>query len=365
MVSGKRVRMGAAPQDSFECYLPLQDRGQIAAPDPLPPRSAIRAHPHWLPHFYLLDGTIMTSGITPGFAWVRRSLGCVAVLLCSGLPSHALLAQSEPQSLRQLRSAIERHDYSNERRAGYAARACDEFNDGQSCFKRATLADIYHPELGDEALQFKYFIRACGKGIGAGCRRAGDMAAVGKGTKQDKINAYNIYASGCSSGDAESCEVRSALSGEVRQLLAAKSQPAASGPLQGASGGSMPPPTASFAEHSAALEQVTQVTSVGTQGCNTLIGRLSPDQGKSMGELGQRWWRLLEASYRSNSRACNVVPVALSRQVEASMAASAPKAPSPSSDYTSCDSTCQRQKTILDNTPLSCYVKDGRRICNK
>lgn len=30
-----------------------------------------------------------------------------------------------------------------------------------------------------------------------------------------------------------------------------------------------------------------------------------------------------------------------------------------------CNSECQRQKFIKDNTPLSCYVKDGRRICNK
>lgn len=30
-----------------------------------------------------------------------------------------------------------------------------------------------------------------------------------------------------------------------------------------------------------------------------------------------------------------------------------------------CDSTCQRQKVIRDNTPLRCYVKDGRRICDK
>ena len=309
----------------------------------------------------------MTLDIARSFGWTRRSLACVAILLCSGLASHSLFAQSEPKTLEQLRSAVERHDYSNERRAGYAARACDEFNDGESCFKRATLANIHFPELGDEKLQFKYFIRACGKGIGAGCGRAGDMAATGTGTKQDKINAYNLYTSGCSNGDAKSCEDRSAISSEVTRLLAAKCYPAASSPPQNvASGsGSMPPASASFAEQSAALRQVAQLTSVGTDTCNKLIDRLSPDQGKSMGELGQRWWMLLEAGYRSNNKACNVVPVALSRQVEAPMAATAPKISPRSSNYTSCDSTCQRQKTIRDNTPLSCYVKDGRRICNK
>ena len=314
----------------------------------------------------------MTLDIARSFGTTRRSLACAVILLVSGFASHSLLAQSEPNTLEQLRSAIERHDYSNERRARYAARACDEFNDGESCFKRATLARVYFPDLGDETLQSKYFIKACGRGIGAGCGWAGDMAYLGRGTKQDKILAYNLYTTGCSNGDEDSCKNKSAISSEVRSLLAAKGYPTASSPPQNSTSGSgsMPLASASFAEQSAALRQVAQLTSVGTVTCNKLIGRLRVDQGQNMGELGQRWWRLLEAGYRSGNNACNEVPVVISRQIEAQMATTAPKSPtysSPprSSGYTSCDSTCQREKTIRNNTPLSCYVKDGRRICNK
>lgn len=311
----------------------------------------------------------MTTEIAHGSSWAQRSVFCMAILLCGGFASHVSHAQSEPNTLEQLRSAVERPDYSNERRARYAARACDEFNDGESCFKRATLANIHAPDLGDETLQYTYFRKACLNSIGASCRKAAIMSSIGKGTKQSGIDADNFYTMGCDAGDAKSCEImKKALEFQTRRLYAAKGDGANSSSPQNAS--SSKPATASFAEQSAALRQVTQLTSVGTQTCNELIRRLSPDEGKSMGELGQRWWMLLQASFRSNNRACNIVPVAISRQVEAGLVAAAPKnstySPPPvSPEYTSCDSTCQRQKTIRDNTPLNCYVKDGRRICNK
>ena len=311
----------------------------------------------------------MTLEAASTLSWTQRCLFCAAILFCGGLVSQTLHAQSEPNTLEQLKSAVERHDYSNERRARYAARACDEFKDGESCFKRATLASIHGPSLGDETLQYTYFRKACLNSIGAACRKAAVMASIGKGTKQNGTDAYNFYKIGCNEGDVKSCEVVKRESESEKRLLSGASGDSAnsSSPENSAS---RKPPTASYAEQSAALRQVTQLTSVGTQTCNEIIRRLDPDEGKSMGELGQRWWMLLQASFRSNNRACNIVPVAISRQVEAAMVAAAPKrqtySPPPvSPGYTSCGSTCQREKTIRDNTPLSCYVKDGRRICNK
>lgn len=132
----------------------------------------------------------------------------------------------------------------------------------------------------------------------------------------------------------------------------------------------MLPASATYAEHQAALRERTQLTSVTTSVCNELIRRLGPDKGRSSGELGERWWSMLQVSYPSNNKACNTVPVSFARQIEAEFAAAAPKptqpsAPKASSNANWCDSTCQRQKTIRDNTPLRCYVSNGRRICNK
>ena len=132
----------------------------------------------------------------------------------------------------------------------------------------------------------------------------------------------------------------------------------------------MLPQNATYAEHQVALRQRTQLTSVTTSVCNELIRRLRSDKGKSTGELGERWWSMLQASYRSNNNACNTVPVSFARQIESEFAAAAPKttnssAPKASSNSNWCDSTCQRQRTIRDNTPLRCYVSNGRRICNK
>ena len=130
------------------------------------------------------------------------------------------------------------------------------------------------------------------------------------------------------------------------------------------------PASATYAEHQMELRQRTQLTSVTTSVCNELIRRLGSDKGKSSGELGERWWSMLQASYRSNNKACNTVPISFARQIEAEFAAAAPKptqpsAPNASSNSNWCDSTCQRQRTIRDNTPLRCYVLNGRRICNK
>ncbi|MGJ8563086.1 MAG: hypothetical protein ACSHXY_05985 [Alphaproteobacteria bacterium] len=132
----------------------------------------------------------------------------------------------------------------------------------------------------------------------------------------------------------------------------------------------LPPVTASYAEHQSALRRLTPLTSASDDVCNELIRRMKSTQGRNSGEWGERWWLMFEAASRSNNRACNSVPVAFNDQIKAELASIAPRysppvAPSASSNSNWCDETCQRQKTIRDNTPLRCYVKDGRRICNK
>ncbi|MDN3646543.1 sel1 repeat family protein [Pontixanthobacter aestiaquae] len=80
-----------------------------------------------------------------------------------------------------------------------------------------------------------------------------------------------------------------------------------------------------------------------------------------MRDLGQNDLYSVQNFY-SGTKAGRLASSELSRRANQRAAASAA---SSSTGVLPCNSECQRQIFIKDNTPLRCYVKDGRRICNK
>lgn len=212
---------------------------------------------------------------------------------------------------------------------------------------------------------------ACDSADALGCFESGRTYLYGIGVAKDLSKAALRLQYACDIKIAGACE----LAAPIQPAPAPKPQTVAEVSVAAAPKyrpkpqSNLPPASATFAEHQSALRQLTPLTSVGTSVCNELIRRLRPSEGKSQGEWGERWWLMLQASYRSNNQACNTVPVAFANTIQAEQAAAAPTytppaAPSTSSNPNWCDSTCQRQKTIRDNRPLNCYVQDGRRICN-
>ena len=244
-------------------------------------------------------------------------------------------------------------------------RGCNEFADGRMCVERARYAADSDPSRPDHAQAFVWYDKGCELKSYDGCRGAASTF-IARRDRDNLGKAAAYYQKACDISGESPCRLAVGIQEVIREAAAKRASPTATAGSNG-----MPPPTASYAEHQSALGRMSALTSLASPGCNLLIRRLKSDQGRSEGSLGQAWWQTLGAASRNNNNACSTVPVPMARKIEAELAAAAPRpAPKPlpeDNPYASkpCDSTCQRQQNILDLRPLSCYVSNGQRICNK
>jgi uncharacterized protein len=84
-------------------------------------------------------------------------------------------------------------------------RACDQDDDGASCF---ILGSLYSSGLGvpqDGARAFGLFRKSCDVGWWRGCGRLGQSYLVGQGTAPDPVQAVANFEKGCQGGNAASC----------------------------------------------------------------------------------------------------------------------------------------------------------------
>lgn len=288
-----------------------------------------------------------------------------ALVLSSGmmLATRVASAQGEPDTLEEVLAAFSNSKTSVEDLAIYARQACERFDHGLSCYRMSQFAGMYPARFGDATVQFKYAERACALREKEGCSKAAYMLENGKGTAKDLPAALYKHHLACELGWSFSCRKKQALAPQVGQILVADNR-------QSATASPSPParnPEDEFHTLRARLKQLTPVTAVGSRMCNDVVGRLRDDRGRHVGPVGEAWWKLYRAGSATQFTACNSMPVAFVRQIEAEQAANATAyTPAPAtSTYSSCDSTCQRERTIRQNTPRRCYVSNGRRICNK
>ena len=84
-------------------------------------------------------------------------------------------------------------------------RACDQDDDGASCF---ILGSLYSSGLGvpqDGAHAFRLFQKSCDVGWWRSCGRLGQSYLVGQGTAPDPAQAVANFEKGCQGGNAASC----------------------------------------------------------------------------------------------------------------------------------------------------------------
>ena len=293
------------------------------------------------------------------------AVALAAFAVFSVTPVPALLAQQEPTTAEGWREIWRDNDRPQDERNRAAEIACDRFNDGPSCLRRGTVAAIFRE---DHALQYRYYSAACRNDMAGGCYRKGELQYKGLGTEKDLNWALIAFDNACRMGEPMGCKWKERILPEVRASLA--SRPAATPPsFRPAPAKPATPPALDMEDYGAIiarLEQVTTLTAVGSITCDEIRRRTGEGGAWSRTEEARLWNAADRVDYRAGKTACNRVPRAFAAQIEKENLAARPQAnPLPQSTYSSCDSTCQREKTIRDNTPRRCWVSNGRRICNK